>query len=805
MRIQNLLPLFLILTLLTSISLIPYAHASTVFYQGFNWISDGCVSAVPQSQIQGSYPNARFNNIFQPQASATECLILNKNMDCFTDTTDPCWYEGSFTIDYLAFSYSITTSASANHNTTIIREQGTTGNGLSFNTSVTHVANNQFLLTWKRATAMSEFNYGNEVLGQFTGCEDYFLLNANEEYDFIFQMRNESSIDVWLGNATYPMQRWCNYTSTTQFNAYRLANMRLGYSSDDGPGAATGSIFNSIRGIVQGFGCLGTPVHTIASSMDLFDCDAPIRAPPVEEQEGEGPPIPIDAPPPAFGEGNQSSFITLFIQDQNNNFRSQFAQGETMILDGRLRFINDTAGGALQDAPTNEIVNFFRFDEFFDDWTFIGSEPTIDLGAGLGPRARLPYVHIDGLVLTTDFRANYTGNLVLNISSTISNIQRIITVEDAQIPLSVGTRLSPPLIEGTRTGTIQEPLEASNIIPQNIFAHLEPFRVSTFLTRIDTGATLSSQMIFLQMDINATGNWVHFQTLTTNTVGRVTSEFRIWDTRFIGEQRFRFVYFSSPPFANSTSVNGTAFVSSIASDFRLTIEIIPPSILEGQRAEIRGQLTNIGNDQFGTPIPNERINIFISSFDKTAFFNLEIASSTQLDIRTDANGFYAHVIFGPNTGGASSQSMDIFANSSINSVVVTSANATLTITEQAVAPPQEIGDVQPPNFLVFSALIDNPKANCQFSDGKICSTMLWMLIVFIVSSVLALMSVGLKIPSNVVGIGWLFMMLGGMIMGVAVQAVLEILLFIGALPVIVVLFISISAILRGGSRGIETA
>jgi len=805
MKKLSLLPLFLLLSLLVSTTtLIPYAYGTTVIYNGFNWISDNGITPVLQSDISGSYPNMIFRNTFVPQSAGTQFLQLNKGSDCFTDLTDPCWFEGSFTIDYNTLS--ITTSPTANDNSSIFTESGVGGggNGLGFNTSFTHIANNQFLLTWDRGNAMTIVNYGNSVLGQLVGCEDFFLLNANEEYDFIFQMRSESSIDVWLGNATYPFERWCNYTRTTQFDGYRTANMRIGYNEDDGAGSGSGNLFLDIRGIVQGFGCVTIPVHTVASSIENLACNLPIGEGPIEEQEQD----PIVAPPNVFGVGNQSSFIFLTVEDNRGNFRSQFALGESMIFDASLQFINDTSG-LVQDAPAGQIINFFRFDEFFDDFTLIGSEPTVDRGTSLGPRARLPYVHIDGIMPTTDFVANYTGSFAHNLTATVSNIQRVITIEDDEIPLSIGTRLSPPSVEGTRTGTIQDPLIASNIISQNVFSHGEPFRVSTFLTRSDTGATLAFKRVFLQMDINATGNFVPFQTLETNSVGRASSEFRIWDTRFIGEQRFRFIFFASAPFTNTTSVNGTAFVSSSSSDFRLrlTIELIPSTVLPGDRVEIIGQLINIGNSQFGTPMPNEKVDIFVSSFDKTAFFNLQVASSIQFDIRTDSNGFYSHIIFGPNIGGASSQTMDFFANSSLNSVVATSANTTLTINERSVVLPQEIGEVQPTSFLLFTSLIDNPKANCPFSDPKTCSTMSWMTLVFIVSSILALVSVGLKLPGQLVGIGWIFMMLGGLIMGVAVGAVLELLLFIGALPVIVILITSIGAIIRmkGSVRGVDTA
>lgn len=807
MKRLNLLPLFLMIALLFGSSL-PHAYA-TVIYNGFIWQNDVCFNPLLQQFVDGvSYPNNGVDFYFRPQ-SDTVCLSINKNVDCFTDTTEPCWYEGSFTIDYSAnppttiAPYQILASASANDNTSIISEQGEGGeNGLAFNTSFTHILQNTSALTWDWGDSYRAFHYGNAVLGQLVTCEGYFIISEDVEYDFIMQMRNTSTIDVWLGNSTYAFQRWCSFTSLGSggFNSYDNGGFELGYRVDDGPGSGTSNLQLNIRGIVQGFGCVGAPVHTVSSSIENLDCDAPAGAPPIEEQEGGAPLVPIEAPPNVFGVGLQSSFIFLTVEDLRGNFRSQFALGESMIFDASLQFINDTSG-FVEDVPAGQIVNFFRFDEFFDDFTLIGSQPTIDRGTGLGPRARLPYIHLDGLNPTTDFVANYTGSLAHNLTATISNIQRVITIEDFEIPLSIGTRLSPPSVEGTRTGTIQDPLVASNIVAQQIFAHLEPFRVSTFLSRSDTGAFLSQQRVFLQMDINATGNWVHFQTLETNEAGRASSEFRIWDTRFVGEQRFRFVYFASAPFSNTTSVNGTAFVSSSASDFRLTIELIPSTVFPGDRVEIKGQLTNIGNNQFGTPIPNERIIIFISSFDKTAFFDIQVTSNSRVIIRTDSQGLYSYVIFGPNIGGASSQTMDFFANSSINSVVATSANATLTINTESVAPPQEIVDVQPTSFLLFSALIDNPKANCSFDDPKTCSTMSWMTIVFIVSSLLALISTGLRVGGPIAGIGWLFMMLGGLIMGVAVGAVLELLLFIGALPVIVILVMSIGAIIRMKGSG----
>ncbi len=808
MKLRNLLPLFLIASLLFATSLPPvYA---TVIYNGFVWQNDVCTNVQSQNQISGAYPNMQSAFTFRPQ-SDTICLTIDKGVDCSTDTTEPCWYEGTFSLDYDLSSYVMISSPSSNDNTTIISEQFSNGeNGLAFNTSFTHIANNQALLTWDwQSGAYRAFHYGNSVLGQVVTCEGYFNINENANYDFIMQMRNTTTIDVWLGNSTYPFERWCSFTDLTSgFVGYDNGGMDIGYRNDDGPGSGSGNMVLFVTGIVQGFGCIGAPVHTVQASIVNLDCDAPAGAPPIEEQEGQAPGVPIVAPPNVFGVGNQTSFIFLTVEDNRGNFRSQFALGESMVFDASLQFVNDTSG-LIQDAPVGLIINFFRFDEFFDDFTLIGSQPTIDRGTGLGPRARLPYIHIDGLMPITDFVANYTGSFAHNLTATISNEQRVITIEDFEIPLSIGTRLSPPSIEGTRTGTIQEPLDASNIRTQTVFAHLEPFRVSTFLTRSDTGATLAQQRVFLQMDINATGNWVAFQTLETNEVGRVSSEFRIWDTRFVGEQRFRFVYFASAPFTNTTSVNGTAFVASTSSDFRLTIELIPSTVFPGDRVEIRGQLINIANNRFGTPMPNERINLFISSFDKTAFFNLFIQSGGSLIIETDANGLYSHVIFGPNIGGASFQTMDFFANSSINSVVATSANATLTINSRSVAPPQEIGEVQPTNFLLFSFLIDNPKANCSFSDPKTCSTMSWMTIVFIVSSVLAMISFGLRLPGQIVGLGWLFMMLGGLIMGVAVGAVLELLLFIGALPVIVVLITSIGAILRmkgsGTGGAVDTA
>ena len=806
MKKLNLLPLFLMLSLLL-IGNLPSVYA-TVIYNGFVWQNDVCTNVEAQNQISGSYPDMQAAFVFRPQ-SDTICLTIDKGVDCFTDTTEPCWYEGTFSLDYDLFSYVVITSASFNDNTTIISEQfGNGENGLAFNTSFTHVANNQALLTWDWASgAYRSFHYGTSVLGQTVPCEGYFNINENANYDFIMQMRNTTTIDVWLGNSTYPFERWCSFTDLTGgFVGYDNGGMDIGYRNDDGPGAGGGNMVLFVTGIVQGFGCIGAPVHTVQASIINLDCDAPAGAPPIEEQEGEPPGVPIEAPPNVFGVGNQSSFIFLTVEDDRGNFRSQYALGESMIFDASLQFINDTSG-LVQDAPNGLIINFFRFDEFFNDFTLIGSQPTIDRGTGLGPRARLPYIHIDGLIPTTDFVANYSGSFAHNLTATISNIQIIITIEDFEIPLSIGTRLSPPKIEGTRTGTIQEPLDASNIRPQNIFSHLEPFRVSTFLTRSDTGATLAQQRVFLQMDINATGNWVAFQTLETNSVGRASSEFRIWDTRFIGEQRFRFIYFASAPFANTTSVNATAFVASTSLDFRLTIELIPSTVFPGDRVEIRGQLMNIGNNQFGSPMPNERIVIFVSSFDKTAFFDLQVTSSSRVIIRTDTNGLYSYVIFGPNIGGASSQTMNFFANSSINSVVATSANITLTINERSIVIPQELGEVQPINFLLFSFLIDNPKANCQFSEPKTCSTISWMTIVFIVSSVLAMVSFGLKLPGQIIGIGWIFMMLGGLIMGVAVGAVLELLLFIGALPVIVILIMSIGSIIRmkGVSGGVETA
>lgn len=810
MKRLNLLPLFLVFLLASTVTLIPFAEGITIVYNGFNWTSDFCGNVVDQSDVDGaSYPNSQVVFDDTRASSTSTCLFIDKGVDCFTDTTEPCWYEGSFTFSYGDLAI-LTPSAPIDANFSLFSEILHNGeNGLAFNTSFTHFANNQILLTWDWDDSYRSFNYGLSVLGQIVPCEGYFNLNVDSEYSFILQMRNTSTIDVWLGNSTFAYQRWCSMTNLSGpvgFDQYDNGGMIIGKANTPSTGAYTGFSPISVRGLVQGFGCIGSVVHDSFVSEVNLDCDAPAGVPPIEEQEGEAPGVPIVAPPNVFGVGLQSSFMFLTVEDNRGNFRSQFALGESMIFDASLQFINDTSG-LVQDVPAGQIVNFFRFDEFFDDFTLIGSEPTIDRGTGLGPRARLPYIHIDGLMPATDFVANYTGSLVHNVTATISNIQRVITIEDFEIPLSIGTRLSPPSVEGTRTGTIQDPLVASNIVAQQIFAHLEPFRVSTFLTRSDTGATLPQQRVFLQMDINATGNWVHFQTLETNEVGRASSEFRIWDTRFIGEQRFRFVYFASAPFSNTTSVNGTAFVSTSSSDFRLTIELIPSTVFPGDRVEIRGQLINIGNNQFGTPIPNERIFIFISSFDKTAFFDLQIVTNARLAIETDANGLYSRVIFSPNIGGASSQTMDFFANSSINSVVATSANATLTINSRSVAPPQEIVEVQPTNFLLFSFLIDNPKANCQFSEPKTCSTISWMTIVFIVSSLLAIMSTGLRIGGTLVGIGWIFMMLGGLIMGVAVGAVLELLLFIGALPVIAILVMSIGAIIRmkGSGGAVDTA
>ncbi len=528
--------------------------------------------------------------------------------------------------------------------------------------------------------------------------------------------------------------------------------------------------------------------------------------PPIEEQEGEAPEIPIPVPPNPFGEGDQTSFIILTAEDDKGNFRNNFANGETIVFDASLQFINDTSG-LVQDAPIGSVINLFRFDEFFEEFTLIGSQPTVDLFIGVGPRARFPIVHIDDIQPTTEFRANYTGSFSANISSSISNEQTIITIQDDEIPLSIGTRLSPPSVEGLPGvgGDFIGPLLASDIQRQELFSHGEFFRVSTFLTRIDTGIGISDQTVFLDLQINATGPFIRLETITTNEVGRATSQFRTWDSRFVGPQVFRFRYFSSPPFANINSVNTTVFVSSNVTDFRLTLEIIPSTVRPGDRIELRGQLTNIGSSSIGIPLSNRRVDIFVSSFDKTGFFNLQVTQNLALNIRTNDQGFYSHVIFGPNIGGSSLETMDFFANSTINDIVATSLNATLTITGIVTAPPQEIADVVPPSFLVFEALINNPQANCQFSEPKICSTMLWMIIVFVVSSVLAMVASGLRVPGTLLGLGWLFMMLGGMIIGVFVQAVLEIMLFIGALPVVVVLFISIGAILRGGSRGVTTA
>jgi len=259
------------------------------------------------------------------------------------------------------------------------------------------------------------------------------------------------------------------------------------------------------------------------------------------------PPI-IPSPPNPFGVGNETTFLTMIVEDSLGNLRINYAEGETMIFDISLQFINSTTGG-VQDGPVGSVINLFRFDEFFMAFTLVGSNPTIDRFNGLGPRARIPIVHIDGLQPTTEYRANFTGNFFFNITAGISNTQTIITIADAEIPLSIGTRLSPPLVDGLLgiDPNFIGPILGSDIQTQELFAHGDFFRVSTFLTRIDTGGIIAEQTVFLEIQINATGPFVRLETIITNEFGRATSQFRTWDTRFVGAQVFRFRYFATGP------------------------------------------------------------------------------------------------------------------------------------------------------------------------------------------------------------------------------------------------------------------
>lgn len=777
MKRLNLLPLFLVVTLLLSSLPIHFAQAdSTVIYQTLSWTANAFINEVNQADITGVSPTQIANMFYRPQSDTIGMF----NSHGFNGSDYGFHYRFFFAIDYS--TYAIIASPTVGNTSIFESNSGTNIGHIGYNTSFTHLANNVFLAGIKDFGAGSvTFDAGTSEAGWanlgVSSCQDYTTLTGDIFHEFLIQMKNDTGSS---GSYAYELfvdgNFWCTYNVSTGAN--KPTQARLGNVDDLGTGSGSGNLRARYREYLV----------TGGRSAESLILAGLAGAPPIE------------APPPAFGEGLLSTFSVLLVEDDRGNLRAQYAEGETIIFDASLRFINDTTG-LVENVPQGEILNFFRFDEFFSAWTFIGEAQTIDRNNGRGPRARLPYVHIDGLVPTTDFRANYTGNSFVNMSATISNIQRIITIEDAEIPLSIGTRLSPPLIQGTSLGAnVIGPILGSDIFPQTIFRHGELFRVSSFLTRIDTGATLSGQRIFLEIDVNATGTWQAFQTLTTNEVGRADSSFRTWDSRFVGEQRFRFRFFASAPFANSTSVNGTAFISTSITDFMLTIELVPSSVRTGDRVEIRGQLLNIGQDGIGIPLSNERIELFASSFDKTSFFKLTAS------VRTNEGGFYTRVVFGPNLGGLSSATIDFFVNSSVNSVVVTSPNATLTITELVTPPPSEVSELEAPSFILFTSLITTPQANCEFSDGKICSTMLWMLIVFIVSSVLALISAGLKIPPAFVGTGWLFMMLGGMTLGVAVQAVMELMLFIAGLPAVALLILSLRIMIKSSaSQGMETA
>lgn len=608
--------LFIVLAILLSSGLVRQAYA-TVTYQGLNWTDNACVVTVVQGDVSGVFPNQIVEFLFIPQNTNTICLNITQAKDCFSGD-NPCWYEGSFTIDYQ--SYTITTSPSINDNTSIVIETGVGGggNGLGFNTSSTHIANNQALLTFDIQSAVAVptiFDYENLVLGQSVGCGGFFNINADAEYTFIYQMRNESSIDVWLGNSTYAMQRWCNFTRLTQFDGYRLGSMRTGYTEDDGSGAGSSNMKLSVRGLFQGTGCLRFFEHTVASSLENFTCTGSTLDPTGITVQAFN----------SDGEITQNHVVGQVVRFQALllNISDPFSVGEIRLGNQPLTI---SRGGIVQATSITNTTG----------WALFLVTPAGASG--------------DSITYTVGFG----GDSSRNLAGTTTDIVIIL--------VPVGS-LS---FQGTALGRVTARDE--DFQPRTIFIHNELIRFRVRLTD-SLGNPIPDQAIVFHTDKNSTGTFIVSQVADTNSQGVAVTALRRIDNSFVGITQVQARYQGDLQFqaANSTIFSFT--VVSTADQFDLTIRIEPNPVNPGATYRIFGALELIQPDGLRQPLPDENVQVFRADFGEIFQF---------LDSkRTNTNGLYQ--ISTQNAEPAGSLTIVFRANASINSIGIISNNITLTI------------------------------------------------------------------------------------------------------------------------------
>lgn len=642
--------LFAILTLILP-STLPHAFAASVIYNGFSWTSDFCTGVVLQSFIDGEdYPNNGIDFLFRPQ-SDTLCLRINKGVDCETDLTEPCWYEGSFTIDYQ--NYAILTSASSNDNTSIIGEFGDFGeDGLAFNTSVTHLANNQALLTWDwRGTAYSSFHYGNSVLGQIVPCEGYFNINADSEYSFIMQMRNVSTIDLWLGNSTYAFQRWCSLSKISggEFAGYKTGGMTLSYLFDDGPGAGTGNMELNLRGVLQGFGCVSNVVHEVFVSQVNLDCDAPAGQAPLEEQEA-GEELPQVPPQEVFDpdevSGSLDTRIVLLVRDINGTVRNEFSSGQLVRLTATLQNISDVNN--IENIPDMRI-HFYRGRNVSIGQTVLGTALTN--AQGLAEIITTPIGNIGDFI---EYNATFVGSLSLDLQ--FSTSVTFVSLKSQVTTGIVSTSLIRPLF-------FRVPDDGSSV---NTIIHGENLVIGSKLTD-ENGLPVVDRTIFYYLDKNNTGTFERFQLScqTDNTGSCLTRAFS-FGTTWVSTSRV-FASFDGDAFylGTNSSIDTFILASSIA-DFELSIEIEPAQLLSQERFEVRVRLVTTTNG-IETPITNEFVRVWWAT-DSGNFIRI-------INSNVDINGRLIRGFNAPEQIGI----YNIKANATINSVVVQTSNSTLTV------------------------------------------------------------------------------------------------------------------------------